>query len=444
MELLEFLSGKYKDAERIVPGAVQTFQAKEASSGRPVFVHRIPTTGPDAQNGLVRLLSSALLRSEDVRKLVIEVADENGFCYIVTENAEQCLLLREWLQFEVERAGEPQMAQPASIFSAQPASAPSPEQPPAPPGQKVPGEFSRLFHVPPQPASAAPPPPQAPPAPTRGETGEFTRFFRGGTLPPQKPAGPPQRADRPSSSEGFRSPRLSGVVQRPPNAPVTQLPQRSSSDSGEMKRFLGDVRRAPENTAEFKHSASGEFARLFSTPEKTSPSLPQPPPANTGVNAMPAANQEPGEYTRIFGTGNAASPFSAPTPPPQETPEKLFEGAPLPSTGEALPRGPSEYTQIIGRSPFNPLTPAAEPAAAVPPTATTEPAPAAAPAVQIKIPPAPAAPAIPAAPKIAPPKPPTVAVAAPATANQRLVIFLAIIGLLAVALVVAVILLAKK
>src|SRR5690348_6975294 len=104
MERLEFLSGKYKEGERIVPGAVQTFQAAAADGGRPVFVHRIPTAGPEAQNGIVRLLSTALLRSEGVRKLVVEVADEDGFCYVVTQNAEQCLLLREWLQLEIDQA----------------------------------------------------------------------------------------------------------------------------------------------------------------------------------------------------------------------------------------------------------------------------------------------------------------------------------------------------
>lgn len=425
MERLEFLSGKYKEAERIVPGAVQTFQAKEASGGRPVFVHRVPTAGPDAQNGLVRLLSSALLHSENVRKLVVEVADENGFCYVVTENAEQCLLLREWLQFEVERANGHPTEQHIS-----PPPGPAPETPAAPPekpAEKVPGEFSRLFHVPPQQPSAAPAPPlqsaPAPPPPSRAETGEFTRFFRGDALPAKKPA-EPQRTDRPSSSEGLRSARLSGAVQRPPNAPMTQLPQRSS-DSGELKRFLGDFRR-PSEATDFKRSASGEFSRLFSAPDKPGAPLPQPP-----------SNQEPGEYTRIFGMGNAAPPLSSASPAPSEAPEKVFESTPLPFAGEALPRGPSEYTQIIGRSPFSPSAPAAQPFAPAPEAET---APAAA-APQVNLPPAPA---IPAAPKLAPPKPPAVTVAAPAAGNQRLLIFLAIIALLAVALVIAVILLAKK
>lgn len=426
MERLEFLSGKYKDGERIVPGAVQTFQATEASAGRPVFVHRVPTTGPDAQNGLVRLLSSALLRSDDVRKLVIEVADENGFCYVVTQNAEQCLLLREWLQFEVERTNGNQ----AAGQHASPLPGVAPEKPAAPaekPAEKVPGEFSRLFHVPQQQPSATPaahpPSPVAPPAASGTETGEFTRFFRSDGLPAKRPA-EPQRADHPSSSEGLRAARLSGAVQRPPNAPMTPLPQRPS-DSVEMKRFLGDFRRTSE-PAEIKRSASGEFSRLFSAPEKPSTPLPQPAPAN-----------EPGEYTRIFGMGNAAPPLSSAPSAPPEAPEKIFEGAPLPSAGEALPRGPSEYTQIIGRGAFSPSATPEPPAPALAPE--PEAPPVAAP--QIKLPPVPA---MPAAPKLTVPKPPAVAVAAPTAGNQRLIIFLAIIGLLAVALVIAVVLLAKK
>ncbi|MGH9581669.1 MAG: hypothetical protein ACRD4O_01885 [Bryobacteraceae bacterium] len=447
MERLEFLSGKYKDGERIVPGVVQTFQAAEAAGGRPVFVHRVPTTGPEAQNGVVRLLSAALLRSEGVRKLVVEVADQDGFCYVITENAEQCLLLREWLQFEIDRAGG-QPAAPAarpSVPSAVPEPPPParpelvPEKPAKPADERQPGDFSRLFQAPPPAGPASAPP--APSVPGRSETGEFTRFFRGDLLPGKKPAEPPRRPDRPSSSESLRAQRSSGAVQRPPNAPMTPLPQRSS-DSGEMKRVPGSggFPRSSE-PGEFNRSASGEFARLFSAPENSGASLPSAPPANAGFNAMPPpANQEPGEYTRIFGKGNSVPPLAQPASPAPEASDRFefFDGGSGPAGVENLPRGPSEYTRIIGRGEFSPTAPPrTEAAPDAPPAAAAPLAMAALP--QVKLPPASA---MPVAPHVPLPKPPAVPVAAPG--NKRLAIFLVIIGLLAVALVIAVILLAKK
>ncbi|MGH9624436.1 MAG: hypothetical protein ACRD4G_08875 [Bryobacteraceae bacterium] len=436
MERLEFLSGKYKEGERIVPGAVQTFQATEADGGRPVFVHRIPTTGAEAQNGIVRLLSAALLRSEGVRKLVVEVADEDGFCYVVTQNAEQCLLLREWLQLELDGAGGKAPADQAAAAERTTAP-PVPPQPEAPVGS-APGEFSRLFHVPPGAQPAPPAPSPAPPSPpNRSETGEFTRFFRSGAPPAKKPPEAPRQMDRASSSEGIKIPRSSGgAVQRPAHAPATALPQRPS-DSGEIRRVT--------------RTETGEFTRLFSTPAGSPGASPFPPPAapNTPFNAMPspAAAQEPGEYTRIFGTGNSAPPLAQPGPPapgpPPARPE-LFEAGAL-SAGESLPRGPSEYTRIIGRGSWNqPEPPQTEAAATAPPAEAPPAAPAmpAAPPIPAVKPPAMPKPAVP---KVAVPKGAAAAAAmAPAAANKRLVIFLVIIGLLAVILAIAVILLAKK
>ncbi len=103
MEPVEFLDGKYCQAEQILPGPIQTFRAQETAAARPVFVHRVSVTGEPAQHlALLELLSAALLRSPKARKMVLDVADHDGFYYVVTQTAPQCLLVREWLQCEVD------------------------------------------------------------------------------------------------------------------------------------------------------------------------------------------------------------------------------------------------------------------------------------------------------------------------------------------------------
>ena len=79
--------------------------------------------------------------------------------------------------------------------------APKPSSPPptAEPGKKGPGEFTMLFHKPPQPVApvppAAPPPPvvqAAPPPPKAHQPGEYTSIFEAPRLPPTPPQAAPQ------------------------------------------------------------------------------------------------------------------------------------------------------------------------------------------------------------------------------------------------------------
>ncbi len=104
MKTLEFLGGKYQQGEQILPGAIQTYRANQTATGRAVFVHRVPADDPAQQMAVLRLVSAALLHSAPARKMVLDVCDEEGCWYVVTETGQQCLLLREWLKLELDRA----------------------------------------------------------------------------------------------------------------------------------------------------------------------------------------------------------------------------------------------------------------------------------------------------------------------------------------------------
>jgi hypothetical protein len=166
---------------------------------------------------------------------------------------------------------------------------------------------------------------------------------------------------------------------------------------------------------------------------------------------MPApANQEPGEYTRIFGRDNSVPPLPQSAAPAPEAPAKFdfLDGGSTGSTAsEALPRGPSEYTRIIGRSELRQTAPPPSDAASAGPPAGAGQAPLAAMPAMPQVKP-PAAPAMPAQPPVAAqiplPKQAPLPTVAPASGSKPLLIFLVIVGLLAIALVIAVILLAKK
>ena len=389
MEPLEFLGGKYQHATQILPGTLQTFRAVDPSAGRDVFVHRVPANDPAAHQ-LALLLSSALIRSAKARNLVLDVVEADGFAYVVTDTEHQCLLLREWLQFEINQAGgaEPsaRSAAPATpVESKQPSledtdpklpaddetkaqpSAPSPE-----PAKREVGEFTRMFMAgtaaaqkeappaaskptsdasPSKPAAEAPPSKPAAPA---AAPGEFTRFFQAPNAPEKKATPEPVRtAERPTNPDLGRT----SFVQRPSTpAPTPPAPGQKSNDPGEFTRMF----------------MQGAFTPTPAPPPSMpsiSPSPTRDPFAPSGGGGMfseskpvvpePAAKPM-GEYTRIFGAGNEAPPIQQPSsvaaPPPPLTDDPLLRsGGPVPATppaAQAAPaRGPSEYTLVMSGRP---------------------------------------------------------------------------------------------
>jgi len=274
MESFEFLGGRYNRPEQIMSGPVQAFKAQNAANGRTVFIHRVSTTeAPAEQAALLKLLTTALVKSAEAKRLVLDFGEESGYWYVVTESEPQCALLREWLQLEIDAAFAGSH-QAAKVPAAPPASAAT---------QKAdPGEFTRFLQRPgtgPQvqrPSSAGTPPAFVPPPvsplkPATPPPGEFTSFFNAGKETPQ----------------GL-------VIPRGPEVPLAR------------DLFLGErVSGEPAQKQE-----PGEFTRFFT------PGLPQVPPKQTGASnqyvqrpnsppppvlpVTPVKPNEPGEFTRMF------------------------------------------------------------------------------------------------------------------------------------------------
>ena len=331
METLKFLGGKYNGGEQILPGVIQTYRATETATGRSVFVHRVSSgDDPGQQLALYRLLAAALVRSPSVRSMVLDMRDESNDWFVVTDTAPQCLLLREWLQFELGNSAK--ISDGKKEAGAQPVlstPAPSPE-----PVQK--------------PASGPPAVPTTlPPATHPEEPGEFTRLFTGDL--PASPPKPSRVVERPSNPDLLRKEdRLgrSGSVQRP-HTPMPFVPPAAphGAEPGEFTRLFskegtGEAGQKPRPPAE-RPKASTDYQDLFKS--RSEPMAPTPPTA-----------QGPGEYTRIFGKGDA--------PPPVQERSALGEGAPgnyddplMASEGGKVkgPKGqatagPSEYTRVLG------------------------------------------------------------------------------------------------
>jgi hypothetical protein len=188
MEPSEFL-GRYENPETVAIGPIQTSRATDSETGRPVFLHRVSASEHPAEHAdLLKLVASALVRSSEVKRLLLDFCDEQGFCYVVTEAQPQCASLPEWLRLKSNGMPPPSrraaaappaaaMGEFARLFAGS-TSAPIPE--PAPPpvsypellsyGQGVSGPAPELLPEPePQPIAAAPvapaPPPLPPPEP---------------------------------------------------------------------------------------------------------------------------------------------------------------------------------------------------------------------------------------------------------------------------------------
>jgi hypothetical protein len=437
MDALDFLGGKYEKTEQIDYGPVETFRARNAATSKPVYIHRVSIAEEQPQQAaLLRLLMTAMFRSSTVRKLVLDFGEEKGFWYVITESEPRCLLLKEWLQSEIDNvAPAPPVSAPVP---APPASVPPPaldlktelqpnpaaSHPPEPPA----GEFTRVFRrsvAPPAAPSSAPPvsaapAPGLPPPPTQAEAGEFTRFFKGG-LPPSPPKSPspasPLRGERPSNPDlqrrqinaqrpntPFPPPML------PPTPPSAPPP---ANDSGEFTRmFSSQPAAAPQFARGAQRVPPPGLPDIFDTP------LEAPAPS-------PSAKQQPGEYTLLFGKGEAPPPIQKPAAvaEPRSAPivddgARLFAtrapGAPPPRLPQpaihpTLPSGPSEFT-LMSSGP-------------------------------LKVNP-PAMPSIPKPPAF-PATPPGLA-AVPVNNSKKLILFFAALGILALLLVAVMIFLTHK
>ena len=368
MESFEFLGGRYNRPEQIMTGPVQAFRAQNAATGRTVFIHRVsPTESPEEQAGLLKLLTTALVKSADAKRLVLDFGEESGYWYVVTESDPQCALLREWLQLEIDAA------MPGSKLNQ--ATLPPTVVKPVVPAEKVdPGEFTRFIQQ--RPATTSPttstrtsgaPTTPVPPAPTQPNSpmapGEFSRLFQSRPIQsqpdpppvniPAAPATPPAHTG-PGEFTRFFNPGEGGLVSgkaaQPPAPPPDQpAAQTTQKDPGEFTRLfstgdgLGGVKTPqtsplpptrPDNpiarppvqpVAEAPQKDPGEFTRFFT------PGLPVPPPKptqnpnphvqrpNSPFPSLPSQPQskpvtEPGEFTRMFARPAGASAPASPPP----------------------------------------------------------------------------------------------------------------------------------
>ena len=346
MEMLEFLGGKYKSGEQILPGVIQTYRATETATGRSVFVHRVSSTDDIGQQlVLYRLLAAALVRSPAVRSMVLDVRDEASDWYVITDTAPQCLLLREWLQFELghpAKASDGKKEEVARPFKVASPSAPVPQ----------PMQETTPF-VPP---SAKQP----------EEPGEFTRLFSGNIPTSPKPS----RTERSPNPDLLRNPDRpvrSGSVQRP-NTPMPFVPPAApqKAEPGEFTRLFskpgaGESVQNPRPPLETPKISTG-YQDLFQSPSE--PMVPTPPVV-----------QQPGEYTRIFGRGDAPLPVGNSQVSGGDAPvnydDPLFVPGPekVSTFKSQATAGPSEYTRVISSVPVKtpPLpvqTPKVEPSPA--------------------------------------------------------------------------------
>lgn len=482
METLEFLGGKYRKTEQIVPGPVQTFRARESSTGRDVFVHRVSTSEePAEQVALLRMLTTVLLRSPEARRLVLDFGDEQGFWYVVTASEPRCLVLREWLQFELNRAddsGPVAENPPPSPPSIDPVPSSKPEA--LKRDETPPGDFTKLFQtsrptnpVPPlapSPSTTLSPPEKAaekPAPPIQSEPGEFTRVFQSfkpqlvQPSSPSAPAAPASRNEEQGEFTKFFQSGLSSGGNKPSNPEVKRSQDRPSRP-GFVQRPNTPMPPLPQKLAE-----PGEFTRIFSHPgpevRKQNDIFADPPVSSAARHdaltnggdfapTKPPQARELGEYTRIFGGGTVPSPAEqspiTPKPPvPAALDDPLQDTRHFASAPPAPPpvrKGPSEYTMVIqGNRPLQEVgagnaSPAAEPlpAAGLPSAAIAPPLPKAPPAPQV---PQVKTPLVPKPPALAPAQ-----VKIPAPGNKKLVVFFAILAVLSVILILLVVLITVK
>ena len=105
MEALELLGSRYIKPEQLAAGPVETLRAQNAATWRVVFIHRVSTTQEATeQANLLKLLTTALVRSSEAKRLVLDFGEEQGFWNVITESEPQCESLRDWLQAEVDGA----------------------------------------------------------------------------------------------------------------------------------------------------------------------------------------------------------------------------------------------------------------------------------------------------------------------------------------------------
>lgn len=108
--------GKYQVVSARSDGECQPFRALQISTGQPVLVHCLPLGGtpphlPDLESLIFRFLRIALAEQS---ARFLDMGEDEGRIFVVTEDVAECLDLRKWLQSVTEeKAGNASDAQAA-------------------------------------------------------------------------------------------------------------------------------------------------------------------------------------------------------------------------------------------------------------------------------------------------------------------------------------------
>jgi len=415
--------GRYQILEMVSDGEARTFKARQTSSGRTVLLHQLwVERTPPNQTDLASLVFSFLRRATaDEMKALIDMGEEAGRVFVVTEDQPDFHDLRQWLRSEAgaaKTAGkttvpksapssdsgagrasggsspQPRQQSPASLESARGMATPKVVKPPVatPPPSKAkdePGEFTKVFFgkempipkargpvspVPEKPSATAETPPRpSPPAQSPGKEapGDFTRIFFGADESKAMPASPAPGAEaarvtRLGSDQPYQ-PEGPGEFSRLFRVPQTvEKPRAAPSLAAEPEPPLAPPVRATEQ------EGPGEFTRLFQAgPELPGSAGPPVFPASPRpAIPMPTSSsqQAPGELTQLLQGYQPGK--SAPTPLVLERPESVAP-PPHPKDEEAKP---GAFTMIFQQPPAATLpSPAASPSAAQTPPVAPQP-----------------------------------------------------------------------
>jgi len=416
--------GRYKILEMLSDGEARTFKALQTSSGRIVLLHelwteRTPPNQPDLASLVFGFLRHA---TAEEMKCLVDMGEEAGRVFVVTEDLPGCQDLRQWLQSApgtlgtagkasvpksapsgdssaitaatglVSDARQEDLASPGftqlfttpkviadqtlSASEEKPASTPK-THPAAPvePGtfaspDKLAGHLGGLSEAE---VLKAAEPPVAPPPPSReqGEPGEFTRMF----------------LSSPGASKVHPAAQTSADSRKAELPPQTAPPPPKGKD--EPGEFKGVFFAAPPATK------SPELTGPAKVASQAFPSIPAPP------GPPPASQKAASEFTRVFFGKDAPAPEAArpvssppekPSAPPALTAEKpperqlpagfevVYESRKQQSRGPAPPAGkeplpppppapgaekgaPGDFTRnFYGRGESKAIPPSPEPA----------------------------------------------------------------------------------
>jgi hypothetical protein len=298
--------GRYQILEMLTDGEARTFKALQTSSGRTVLVHQlwVERTPPNQPN-LPSLVFGFLRRATaDEMKVLLDMGEESGRVFVVTEDLPVFRDLRQWLE---SGAGTPAAAGKAGATR----SAPSIDSQATGAAGGLPSQARQESSAPPEPTAlfTSPrvlQPPAAPPPPSKAkaEAGEFTRVFFGKETPGPEAAGhvssPAEKTIAPPSSKG----------EGPPSQPPTGFEgtfdrRRQQAHSPKQPAVEKTMPPSPPSPGP-KEGTPDSFTRMFYGGQESKAVPPSPAPAGETTRLThpgPGQASQPegrGEFTRLF------------------------------------------------------------------------------------------------------------------------------------------------